>query len=116
MLFSLHLLLLQVHGADEVTGMLQERLGSARGPGSSAGSQHKPTQTLAGTWVPLAVPATRIFTMAVTSSLCFLSSSSSTWEGPAGQCRLRGSALPTPPLIAFPSPQSRLGRTLNTTT
>lgn len=33
------------------------------------------------TWVPLAAPATRIFTMAVTSSRCFLSSSSSTWEG-----------------------------------
>lgn len=81
MLFSLHLLLLQVHGTDEVASMLQERRGSARGLGRGAGNQPKPPQTLACTWVPLAVPATRIFTMAVTSSLCFLSSSSSTWGG-----------------------------------
>lgn len=79
MLLGLHLLLLQVHGADEIAGMLQERWGSARSLGSRAGNQPKPPQTLACTWVPLAVPATRIFTMAVTSSLCFLSSSSSTW-------------------------------------
>lgn len=98
MLLSLHLLLLQVHGADEITGMLQERWGSARSLGIGAGNQPKPPQTLACTWVPLAVPATRIFTMAVTSSLCFLSSSSSTWGGSDSHCHLRGLALPIPPL------------------
>lgn len=51
-----------------------------------------PPQVLSFTWVPLAVPATRIFTMAVISSRCFLSSSSSTWEG--GRGRDRWSLLP----------------------
>lgn len=71
-----------------------------------------PTQTPASTWVPLAVPATRIFTMAVTSSRCFFSSNSSTLKGQGeeadGHCHLRGSTLP--------SPAPWLGRTLNTTT
>lgn len=44
-------------------------------------------QVLSFTCVPLAVPATRIFTMAVISSRCFLSSSSSTWEGGRGRDR-----------------------------
>lgn len=51
------------------------------------------------TWVPLAVPATRIFTMAVISSRCFLSSSSSTWEekdtGTDDHCHPRGPSLPS---------------------
>lgn len=50
-----------------------------------------PPQVLSFTCVPLAVPATRIFTMAVISSRCFLSSSSSTWE--AGRGRDRWSLL-----------------------
>lgn len=58
-----------------------------------------PPQALPFTWVPLAVPATRIFTMAVISSRCFLSSSSSTWGG-AGQRRTvtaAQDAQPCPP-------------------
>lgn len=93
MLLSICLFLFQVHCTDEVTSMLwgdRARL-EAREVVQAAGLS-LPPQALSFTWVPLAVPATRIFTMAVTSSRCFLSSSSSTWE--AGRDRDRQSLLP----------------------